>query len=260
VSSRASGTVATAAVLIVAAVCIRLGFWQLERLEQRRAQNAAIAAAARLGPLSLDEAAQNEIAARPADFVHRPATASGAYLHDRELLLRGRAHDGRPGVHLVTPLALEGSGRIILVNRGWVPAADAASVDPRPYRQPGLVRVEGLLQAVPEDPLGALPIPVEIADTTVTSYRRLDRSTVAHALEQPIAPLYLQVAPGAGLPRAPPIPVRPPPLDDGPHLGYALQWFGFAAIALIGFSIVVLRGRTGRAGAVGGVRISPPRP
>ena len=57
----------------------------------------------------------------------RRAVATGRYESDGEILLRGRSHEGRPGVHLVTPLRTAGDGALVLVNRGFVP--ETADVD-----------------------------------------------------------------------------------------------------------------------------------
>ncbi len=73
----------------------------------------------------------------------------------------------------------------------------------------------------------------------VGTYRRIDGATIAVRLDAPIPPLYLQAG-SEGSPGGLPIPVPPPALDEGPHLGYAIQWFSFAAIAVFGFLFVAI--------------------
>jgi surfeit locus 1 family protein len=234
-----------AAVTIVAGTCIRLGFWQLARLEQRRASNARIEAAATLPPLSLDRAGFDSVANAPESHLFRPAIAGGTFDPTGEVILRGRSHDGRPGVHLVTPLRLDDGG-VILVNRGWLPSPDAATVDPRPYRTTAHQRLAGTLQTVPRNVEDALPLLIEVEGYPVRSYRRLDADTLSTLAGEPVAPLYLQITPdpaaeASGLP----VPIPLPALDEGPHLGYAIQWFSFAAIAVIGLVVVWGKGRRG---------------
>ncbi len=241
--SRARWVAAIALALLVATVCVRLGFWQLSRLETRRAANAEIAAAIALPVLPLDSAAFAQLLERPDTFVHRVVTLSGTFDHDRDLLLRGRAHQGGPGVHLVS-LLRPGSGLPpILVNRGWLPAPDAATADPRPYRTDGPVEVRGSLQWIPDLTDPETPLQVEMEGGVVPVYRRLDHATLSETLGSFIPRLYLQALPtdegSARLPAA----VPPPQLDEGPHLGYAIQWFSFAAIAIGGLLIVGLRAR-----------------
>lgn len=235
---RLSGTLLVLGVVIIASVCVRLGFWQLDRLEQRREANARIAAAASLPPLPLDRSGIAAIYLDPDGHLYRGATASGSFDHSGEVLLRGRSYDGRPGVHLVTPFRLD-EGGLILVNRGWLPSPDAATADPRPYRVSGPARVSGTLQAVPNDPDDGTPLTVVVDGFEVDTFRRIDGATIAARLDEPIPPLYLQAGPD-GASDGLPIPVPPPALDEGPHLGYAIQWFSFAAIAVFGFLFVVI--------------------
>jgi surfeit locus 1 family protein len=73
---------------------------------------------------------------------------------------------------------------------------------------------------------------------------KVDLGEIGAALPYPILPVYLllerQVPPQTGsLPEPPPL----PPLTNGPHLSYAVQWFSFAAIALFGYVVLLRRDR-----------------
>jgi surfeit locus 1 family protein len=228
--------VAAVLALIVAAVCVRLGFWQLDRLQARRAVNAAVARASALPELELDSVTYARILLDPGPFVHRIASVQGRFDSRHELLLRGRSYQGRPGVHLITPLRLD-SVRTILVNRGWLPAPDAATADPRPHRLERPVHLRGSLQWVPELAESEAAVPLTLADTTIDSFRRLDRTEREQAMGTRLPRVYLQLLPSDSA-TGPPIPVPEPELSEGPHLGYAIQWFSFAAIAVIGLFVV----------------------
>ena len=236
----ARGLAAAAGVLVIAAVCIRLGFWQLHRLEERRARNAVLEAALAEPVLVLEGEALRAVAEAPERFRFRRVRATGRF--DRgAVLLRGRARQGAPGVHLVAPLVLAAGDTAILVDRGWLPAADAATADPRPYTIAGPVSVMGLLHPLPpavaED--GALVRPLEGGN--VRTVQRLHAGVLGPEGPPAVLPVYLQRIPPEGgedsLPFAAPVPA----LDEGPHLGYAFQWFSFAAIAVVGFAVVTLR-------------------
>ena len=235
----AKGWIAGVLAVTVALVCIRLGFWQLDRLDQRREDNAAVAAATSRPALFLDAAAMAEIHRHPADYLYRRAVVEGVPMAGQEIVLRGRSHLGQPGVHLVTPLRLEGGG-VVLINRGWVPSPDAATVDPREYRVAGPMRIEGMLQEMPPGGVDPQPAEVEIGDTSVVTHRRLSPEILPPPLAEALPPLYLQQTPGRDAGSTPPVPVPEPSLDEGPHLGYAVQWFSFGAIALFGFLFVAI--------------------
>lgn len=243
-----SGLLASIAVLLIAAVCVRLGIWQLDRRDQRLVRNAAVAE-------RLDDP-RVTLTAAPLDTIgltHRPATIHGSYDAARTLVLGGRSHAGSPGIHVYAPLRL-GDGAI-LVNRGWLPSLDAASVDLSLVDVDTAVTVTGVLVPLPET--DATP---PAGGGFKTTWFRLDADAVRAQYPYPLSPLYLQAEAAdeetARLARSGlgdgPVPLPPPSLDAGPHLSYALQWFSFAAIAVVGWGALVMRrGRDGAEGPPG---------
>jgi surfeit locus 1 family protein len=215
--------------LVMTGLCVRLGFWQLDRLQGRRYFNHRYEAGMSAAPEPVEQLIDGG-----GDLLFRQAEASGTYDAAREVILYGRSDHGEPGNHVLTPLRLA-DGRAILVDRGWVPF----DMDTPPLSAaappPGVLMVTGLL--APSEP-GGTP-QNEGAVTTVT---RPDLERIAPQLPYPLLPYYLQLrtqtpAQSGALPIPPPVPT----LDDGPHLSYALQWFAFAAIAGFGFALLVAR-------------------
>ncbi|SOD03419.1 surfeit locus 1 family protein [bacterium JGI 053] len=240
------GVLAAAFVLVMCGVCVRLGFWQLDRLQQRRARNHVQAQALRMPTLDYDSMTAEAIEREPALFLNRKLRVTGSYDPAGEIVLRGRADDGRPGVHLVTPLVVPGVPRALLVNRGWVPSPDAATVDARPFAERGMRTVEGILMEIPRGTKnGGEPVVQRAPGGPATpSYRRLDLDVLRRVERRPIVRLYLQQLPGAdSATRRPPLRVALQPMNDGPHLSYAFQWFSFAVIGLVGLVVVYRRRR-----------------
>lgn len=232
------GAAAAIFILAMCAMSVRLGFWQLDRLEQRRARNDAIRAATAQPPLRLDSAA---LAGDAESFAWRRAVAAGRYHHAGDMVVRGRSRDGRPGVHVISPLVLA-DGRVVMVNRGWVPSPDGTTADVRALRTAGPVRVSGVLLPITENADRGLPIPGRSgADST---WRRVDLAAARARAPGPLVPLILQQLPGDGAEAgSPPLPEPLPSLSQGNHLSYAVQWFSFAAIGLVGLAILLLRHR-----------------
>jgi len=217
--------------MLLAALCVRLGFWQVERLSERRAVNQA-ALAARAKP-ALDLGAS--VASTAEELGDRWVEATGVYDREHDIVLRGEAFQGAPGVHIVTPLRLSGSRAAVLVLRGFVPAADAVRAKTDSLVEPGTVRVRGLAIPIPS---GAGQ-PVELAGRT--TWARLDLEALRARLPYPLLPVVVRQTPDSSLPRLPRrLPV--PELNDGPHLNYAIQWFLFAGMA-VAFAVLVV-GRT----------------
>lgn len=221
--------------VLVAAGCIRLGFWQLSRLGERRARNALVQARLAEPVASLPTLAPDGTSRL------RRARVSGSPDFDHEIILAARSYQGSPGVYLFTPVRVPGSDTAMLVNRGWIYAPDGVSVDLRGWRETttSFVGYAELLPIGRGTPDGVLKSKERIA-------RELDYPTVSSLLPYPVSPVYLvATAPDTTKPVAQRVlRLSPPPLDEGPHLSYAIQWFAFAAIALIGGTVVAFRGRT----------------
>ncbi|MEP7225769.1 MAG: SURF1 family protein [Gemmatimonadales bacterium] len=213
---------------LVALVFARLGFWQLSRLRERRAAN-AVALEARSAPrVRLDGATPIT-----ADLDGRQVSATGHYDHEHDVVLRGRVYGGSPGVEVVTPLVLPGGRVAVLVNRGFLPTPDAVTAQTDSVRELGRVLVQGTALPVPSG--GGAPLD----RAGHLTWGRLDREALAARLPYSIAPVYIRQSPDPALPHFPRR-LEPLPIDDGPHLSYAIQWFAFAGMAVV-FGGVILR-------------------
>src|SRR5438105_3364049 len=170
--------------LVVASTCVRLGFWQVARLHEKQALNARLRAALLARPADL--AAADRAFARDPDSLRLGRwVARGRFDETHQFLLMGRARDGEPGVDVVTPLVPDEAssggpggqgGLALLVDRGWIPSADAATAKPEQYPAPGMRRVVGLAEPLPRR-AGRAPgayARVEIDSLAVYSVTKLD--------------------------------------------------------------------------------------
>lgn len=220
--------------LVLALLFVRLGVWQLARLEERREVNARV-----LTQLERPVVPFTEL---QGDTSFRRASVSGSPDYEHEILHIGRTRNGSPGVHIFTPVRVAGSDTAVLVNRGWVYAPDAATADLSRWREQRL-SFSGFVMQLSRDPVGG-------ARPSGARVRVLALSAIQPLLPYPVAGTYLVAEDSAGA--AAPVRVGRPPLDDGPHLSYAIQWFCFAAIAIGGAIIVAIRTRgADPAGAAG---------
>ena len=227
-----------AAVLAIATALLfaRLGVWQLARLHERRARNAALAARLHTPARPLSELPRDSAGAH-----WRRARVTGSYDFDHQIVLSGRTHDGSPGVQILTPLHPEGGGAAVLVNRGWVYSPDAASVDLAKWDEPPHASVVGYVEDFVQGGPGVARLP-----SHPNAWRRLDASELGAAFPFPIAPYYVVALDSMaayrtehGLPTSTPVRLELPVMDDGPHLSYAIQWFTFAVVALVGVGTLI---------------------
>ena len=234
-----AGIAGTVLVVLAAATCVRLGFWQLDRLGARKAYNAAVES--RMSQPVLRT--RFPTGADTVGLIHRRVALTGTYDNARSIVLPGRALNGRPGVHLVTPLRVPGSHAAILVNRGWVPASDGATIRFEDFVSRDTADIEALVLPFP----GRNESLARSAESSSDSaFKRvwfaIDAQQLRGQFPYPLANFMVQQisdAPGQQYP----VPARTPALNNGPHFSYAVQWFSFAAIAVIGWTVLVIRRR-----------------
>ena len=231
---------ATLLVLFGTALCVRLGIWQLDRLDGRRAFNAQVETMRTLPVLDLNREGYDAVG----EMEWRAVQVRGTYDFENQIAIRNQVHDNQYGYHLLTPLLFDGGA--VLVDRGWIPADNnSAPADWRKYDARGEVEVTGQIR------LGqAKPAFGGVADTMPEDGARLeiwnnaDITRIAGQLPYQILPVYVQPNPDAA-DTEPPIPFQPQiELTEGPHFGYALQWFTFATILFLGYPFFVRKQET----------------
>lgn len=232
--------------LPLVALFASLGTWQLQRLKDRREANRVHEATFQLPVFELPSSTPEQpVSAR--DIVGRRVRVTGIWAPEQELVVRGQAYLGTPGVNVLTPLVV-GRDRAILVLRGWLPAADGLSADLRaavPVDSGTPVTVQGLARA------GQNPVPVPIRTVRFEDRDRFVLGNVDIVAADSLVPLDLadfvvQMLPDGQIrdDTSPlPVPIPAPALNDGPHALYAFQWFGFAVIALAGGFLLPRAGR-----------------
>jgi len=115
--------------VIAAAVCVRLGFWQLHRRTERQARNALIMS--RLASAAVDAMGLPHDTAM-ARF--RRVRITGVPDYEHELIFAARSYRGSPGVNFLTPVRIPGRDTAVIVNRGWVYSPDGSTVDENKWR------------------------------------------------------------------------------------------------------------------------------
>ncbi len=223
--------------LIIGAVCIRLGFWQLDRLNERQQRNAEIQA-------ELDRPIVDLVsdAVPPDGLAYRRLRARGTFDPAHEIILSNRSYSGQAGVHLVTPLRLDGMDAAVLVDRGWIPASQASGEARNGFALSGTVELVGVGRPSQGEPsIAWLADPTRGPDTpALDSWRFLSLPGIQAQMPYPLLPVILEVAePFGGQPL--PKPQTELDLSEGSHMSYAIQWFAFAAIALLGGAAWMVR-------------------
>ncbi|TQL57277.1 SURF1 family protein [Propioniferax innocua] len=218
-------------VLVLGIAFVNLGQWQLRRLEQRQSANAVVIANQNRPPIPYSDVADQPITDE--DEWQR-VTVTGTFDAEHQFIARYRVNDETPGIEVVTPLEL-GDGRALLVDRGFIPVERGQPMpETAPAPPTGEVTITAHLRPSENGRRNALePVNGQI--------RLINSDALAEALPHPVQDGYVSV-----LEMTPPqeggfVPVALPELSEGPHFWYAVQWFMFTGIALVGL-VVFIRG------------------
>lgn len=230
---------------------IFLGFWQLDRLDQRQARNEAISSRSEAAPLSVADAlnqigptayADYDAAGRVVDYAAMVDT--GRYIESDLVRVANRSQAGASGEWTVGAFETD-DGHIVLVLRGFSPrdieVTEATDTELHGWFRRSQIR-EGSLGAVDRGESTRVP--------------RLDVEAVASrldpALQDRVIPVWVQlgapefpIAPVPAGQAVTPIPVPLPELDEGSHLSYAFQWFTFCVMGLGVYAMVLRRKAAG---------------
>jgi cytochrome oxidase assembly protein ShyY1 len=231
------------AVALLAYGCWWLGEWQFSRLDERRDKNAHISRNLELPPAPVEQVLSVGEEVAPDEY-WRKVRATGTYLADEQVAVRYQTRDGQAGVDVVTPLRVDGSDALLLVDRGWLATGNTGdAVTQLPEPPSGTVTVVGWVRP---DATG------DSIAVSSGSTRAISSDAIGETLDAPLYDGWVDLA------RQRPKSAQPlertdlPDLTEGPHFFYGLQWWFFAALAVFGFGYLAFDERR-RRGDRGGV-------
>jgi len=223
--------------LVAIVAFVQLGLWQLRRLEERRTLNEAVTARLDSTYRPFDEIIRVN-GADPEAVVWRRVEITGTYALDDEVIVQGRSHRGQSGHHVATPL-VRSDGTAVIINRGWVPIDVVGPPVVGAEPPDGEVTVRGIIR---ESQARGSVGPVDPPTGVLERVARVDVGRLQQQSDLALFGFYVdlesQEPPQAG---GSPAPLGPPDLSEGPHFAYALQWFTFAGVVLVGYPLLLRR-------------------
>lgn len=219
-SLKARFWVLTTAAILVTALTFSLGQWQLRRAAQK--QNLQLAIEAQSSQLILN-AQDLALEKNSLAVVHRRATLKGIWRAEHTVFLDNRQMNGKSGFIAITPLVLEGTKEVILVQRGWSLRNFADRTKLPDIQTPaGPVTVRGRIA----------PPPSKLYEFKGAESGRIrqniDIPAFSHEIDLPLMSVsVIQTGPAnEGLLRD----WAAPNVGIDKHYGYAFQWFGLCAL------------------------------
>ena len=214
-------------VLALLVSTVNLGFWQLRRLEERKSNNAQIMENTVRNPVVLDDLSVD----KAGDYQNYiPATAIGTFDENRQVYLINRTRDGVPGVEVINSFTLESDPvSYVAVNRGYIPRKIFNEGESEIWKPPSKVfEIEGFIM-----------IPFSDGKLQGNEINRIDIDLLSDEWDLPLLPIYLQQ--NQQTTNYWPVQMQLPELTEGSHLSYAVQWFIFTLIGLVGYPLVLRR-------------------
>ena len=222
--------------VVFAIACAFLSNWQFSRNEERSAQLALVAQNYDASPVPLSELIPAGGALDPQDE-WRPATLTGRYMSEDQLLVRNRPHGGTSAFEVLVPFRLD-DGRVLLVNRGWVPPGEDQP-EPDAVPAPPSGEVTAVVRLRPGEPLpasGRSAPEGQVPTINLSLSADAVSSASAETMEPSAYGVLISEAPAA---ESTPNALESPSEDPGPHLSYAIQWILFAAMGFIFIGYVI---------------------
>jgi surfeit locus 1 family protein len=225
---------------------VNLGFWQLGRLDERKASNAIIVEAEKPAAVPIAELLPEGVdtsAAAVDEASYRSVIVTGVYRVDQQVLIPNRTYNGAAGFWVITPIE-QVDGTAVVINRGWIPYSFTADGPWDEFAPPtGTVSVSGMIRPpqVREDS-GIVAGPKDPTEGTLRSLARVDVERLGQQVDEELWPLYvnLQQQQPEQIGQLP-VPVPRPELSEGSHLGYAGQWFIFSTLTIIVYPLLLRR-------------------
>lgn len=214
----------TLATLCLMGLFVYLGLWQSGKGERLLAERALFTARAKLGPLRIGGAPVDADSLRDA-----PIAVRGRYESEQGFFIDNRQENAKPGLHVITPLKIEGTETRILVNRGWVAWPHGRQILPQVPTPEGVIEVSGIAAVPVVKKFLLMP---QHAEARTQLWMQMDLKRFSQQVPYAVQPVVL-LQNGADAPDGL-IRNWQPPEDRVPmHQSYALQWFGMAAALLV---------------------------
>ncbi len=209
-------------VLMLLPLLLSLGFWQLDRADEKRALQELFQQRQIAGPIDIEALSEHQ------DLRYQPVRLRGTYINEKSLFLDNRIYQGRFGYEIITPFQPTGSDDLVFINRGWV----KGDVSRRSLPAIDVVTAEVELLGEVYVPLGnVLMLAEETSIGWMSAVQAVDLESLSEKFDQRLFPHVVRLSmESAGSYQPNWVVVN---LQPEKHVGYAVQWFAMSVTLLI---------------------------
>lgn len=224
-------------VFVLATLFIVLGFWQIQRAEEKNLMQEKLQERMRAEPFEYTAALGENWQL----WQYRRVILRGRFIAEKQVLIDNRVHNGKAGYHVITPFIDADTGRFILLNRGWITTGVNRNVLPDIVTPKDEVLVAGRISVVrSRPPMLARDARPDEYNEKVWSYLDVDYFKQKTGLR--VEPYIVLVDSDLNDQLARDWPVIN--TKTGMHIGYAIQWFVFAIFVVVLFVAACFRKKT----------------
>ena len=227
----------TLAALLVLPLFLSLGYWQLDRADQKRTLHHEFEGRQAASEINLNK--ENTLRNNFGKLHWRKISAEGTYVEDSNVLLDNQVNRGVAGYFVYTPFKLKEQDVWVLVNRGWVPAGDSREYPPEIGAEEEALQIIGSIKSPPKTGILLAENIVERLGESVIRVQKLELAGIEETLSLELLPYVIRMAPEspAGFVRH----WKAPGSGEEKHLGYAFQWFAMAMAIFVIYLILNIK-------------------
>ena len=214
---------------------LNLGFWQLDRAEQKRELQSFFNERQAKEIIDLN----NSFIKDSDNILWRKVTATGNFLERQQILLDNQVNAGQAGYYVYTPFKVKNSEDIFLVNRGWVPIGGDRNKSPNLILTEGEATIHGVFKKEPRTGVLLIENQVEKLNANVTRFQKIDIDEISAVTKIKLFPYIIRLSPESEHGYIRNWKLRNS--GENVHIGYAYQWFAFAATLFIIYFVMNLK-------------------
>ena len=220
----------TAVFLIFFIAFISLGFWQLERAEEKEILNDAYSLRQSDGSINLNIL---DNLSDSSNLLWKKAVLKGIFKNEQNIILDNQIYKGKAGFNIITPFKIEGSDLTVLVNRGWHRNLNLRSLIPDIKSIPDQIEIKGNIVKFPVSGISLGEKKHEVINSNISRVQGIDTENLNNFYSSNFLPYMIYLEPL--LDRDYESNFKLPAPGSDKNYGYSFQWFAFALTLLIIF-------------------------
>ena len=209
---------------------IVLGFWQIDRADQKNVLNSNYTDRQQEAIIVLDK---NNVIDEKSSLLWRKVEFEGSFINKQNIILDNQIFNQIAGFNIITPFKIKGSDSLVLINRGWHPNLKNRETLPIINEISDERILQGHIASFPVSGIKLGKNNIETLNSQIFRFQRLDAAELNYFFSAKIMPYMIYLDPIIDKELYGNFKLPAP--DSQKNYGYAFQWFAFAITLLIIF-------------------------